>query len=93
MDLIRGLPDGSAYVSAVAPARSWSEARACAALVVDELDDIWQAHCGVEPIDRAYHPHPWDAEAALAREARERAEARRAEDARRKIENTEWEAV
>lgn len=87
---MRGLPDGSLYVSAVAPSRSWTEPRQLACDVMDMMGDIWQAWCGVDKNRRERLPRPWDARARADYMQRQMDEA---EKAREVIENTKWEAV
>lgn len=93
LDLVSGLPDGSMFVSASAPSRSWSERRQLANDIMDTMSDIWQARCGVEPHERQRRPRPWDEELAKARDAAARAEYERAEAARNYIGNTKWESI
>lgn len=93
LDLVRGLPDGSAYVSAVAPSRSWTERRQLATDVMDLIMDVWQARCGVDSHARTRLPRPWDAQLAKERARKAKAEYEQAEAARETIENTKWEAV
>lgn len=93
LDLVRGLPDGSLYVSAVAPSRSWTEPRQLAYDVMDMMSDIWQARCGVDENRRERLPRPWDADVAKARADYMQRQMDEAEKAREVIENTKWEAV
>ncbi len=93
LDLVDGLPDGSLFVRAVHPARSWSEARVLATEIRQEIRNDFEAILGVPGEERTHFPRPWD---ELLREARERqaeAEARQAEEARKYIQNQKWEAV
>lgn len=93
IDLVRGLPDGSLYVSAAAPSRAWTEARQLAVDVMDMMGDIWQARCGVDKARRERLPRPWDADVAAAKAAALGRQMEEAEKAREVILNTKWEAV
>lgn len=93
LDLVHGLPDGSLYVSSVAPSRAWTETRQLACDVMDMMSDIWQARCGVDEHRRKRLPRPWDADAAKAKAGYMQRQMDEAEKAREVIENTKWEAV
>lgn len=84
IDLIATLPDGSRYVSAVDPARSWPRWRHAIADLQDEEWAIVAALRGV-PADKAPRVmRPADA-------ARQMVALDKARKARKRIEETEWE--
>lgn len=93
LDLVDGLPNGSAYVSAMWPERSWSEGRELATAIEQRFMDCFEASFGIEAEKRTHIPRPWDALLEKAREELAKAEAEQAERAREYIENQKWEAV
>lgn len=85
-DLILMLPDGSAYIRKVAPARAWNEAKHNTADIIDALWEIAASRAGV-PIADA--PHITRPAQMLARIEKKKA----VKAAKSKIENTKWEEV
>lgn len=86
LDLIATLPDGSAYVRSMWPARAWSESRVMTADLVDTLWSIAFARAGLNYEDAPRVTRPSDALARIAA-------AERSKRTRDVIENTEWEEV
>lgn len=78
------LPDGSAYVSAIDPVRSWSEQRNLAADIRDEMRSLVAATRGMSEAPLVVRP----------RMILERIEdAKRAKQAKQKMKTTKWEEV
>lgn len=92
LDLVDGLPDGSAYVRATCPERRWSESRVLTTEIKDLLIKIGLA-LGIPDDRRQVIERPWD---ELLQRLREEEGARRAKEAMQAgeyIRSIKWEAV
>lgn len=93
LDLVDGLPNGSAYVRATCPERAWSEARDLATDIQQAILDTHEAACGVPREERTRIPRPYDALLERLRRAEAEAEADEAHRASEYIKRQRWEAV